>query len=248
MPTQTFLDLYRELQAGAYAKTDRELVFHAYELAARLFAGSYRPTYKPFVCHLVGTASVLARAGERSAVIAAAILHSAYSLGVFGDGTRGVTAPKRRVIAGCVGAEVEELVHQYTIADWTRFETDEGASPTQGMERDLWAIKLADLFDDIHDNTMKVVPDKGMVMHTAHGTTARARLVERARQMFGPAMAAEFDVLFDKVAQEEIDDLLVNERTSSFVEIRKPLTPPAPTFRMAISRRIRGILRSSAAS
>ena len=57
MIAQTFLDLYRELRLRHYKKQDLELIFRAHELATRIFSGSYRPTYKPFICHLVGTAS-----------------------------------------------------------------------------------------------------------------------------------------------------------------------------------------------
>jgi (p)ppGpp synthase/HD superfamily hydrolase len=118
MTAQTFLDLYRELKLRHYKTQDLELIFHAHELATRIFSGSYRPTYKPFICHLVGTASVLGKCGERRELIAAAILHSAYPLGAFGDRMRDLTKQKRRVVSQCVGAEAEAIVYQYCIADW----------------------------------------------------------------------------------------------------------------------------------
>ena len=77
MIAQTFLDLYRELKSRHYRTQDLELIFHAHELATRIFSGSYRPTYKPFICHLVGTASILGKCDERRELIAAALLHSA---------------------------------------------------------------------------------------------------------------------------------------------------------------------------
>jgi hypothetical protein len=225
MTAQTFLDLYRELKLRHYKTQDLELIFHAHELAIRIFSGSYRPTYKPFICHLVGTASVLGKCGERSELVAAAILHSAYPLGAFGDRMRDVTEQKRRVVSEWVGAETEAIVYQYGITDWSSFERldTEVASP-HGVERDLLALKLADLFDDISDNTMKIVPKKGLVMDLSRNATFRAKLVQYASRTLGPTIAEEFRSLFDEIEREDIDDFLINQRTSSFFEYRKPLT------------------------
>jgi hypothetical protein len=225
MTAQTFLDLYRELKLRHYKTQDLELIFHAHELATRIFSGSYRPTYKPFICHLVGTASVLGKCGERRELIAAAILHSAYPLGAFGDRMRDLTKQKRRVVSQCVGAEAEAIVYQYCIADWSSFERIDGeVGNPQGVERDLLALKLADLFDDISDNTMKIVPKKGMVMDLSRNATFRAKVVECASRTLGRSIAEEFESLFDEIEREDIDDFLINQRTSSFFEHRKPLT------------------------
>jgi (p)ppGpp synthase/HD superfamily hydrolase len=54
---QTNLQLYRQLRDRTDA--DVALVAAAYELALSLFPRSFRATGKPFLCHLVGTASIL---------------------------------------------------------------------------------------------------------------------------------------------------------------------------------------------
>jgi hypothetical protein len=58
-----------------------ELAFLAqiYQLAATLMDGGYRPCGRPFINHLVGTAGVLAYYGFRLEVVAAGLLHAAYS-------------------------------------------------------------------------------------------------------------------------------------------------------------------------
>lgn len=99
MAAQTFPQLYRELKTAGYRPDDVQRVHHAHEAASRLFAGAYRPTYKPFVCHLVGTASVLARHRERVELIAAALVHSAYQLADFGDGSYGGPAKNAALFA-----------------------------------------------------------------------------------------------------------------------------------------------------
>ena len=234
MIAQTFLDLYRELKLQHYRTQDLELIFHAHELATRIFSGSYRPTYKPFICHLVGTASILGKCGERRELIAAGLLHSAYSLGAFGDRTREVTKQKRRAVSQWVGVETEALVYQYSIADWSTFERFDGeVGNRQGIERELLALKLADLFDDISDNTMKIVPQKCMVIDPSYNAKFRAKLVNYARRTLGATIAEEFETLFDKIEHEDIHDFLINHRTSSFFEDRKPLT-----FLSRFSRRV----------
>lgn len=240
MTSQTFLDLYRELKARAYTTRDLELVFKAHELASRLFAGSYRPTYKPFICHLVGTASVLGRHKERAELIAAALLHSAYALGDFGDETREITARKRQAISDWVGAAVEDLVYRYHTADWHGF--DHTSPDANGIERDLLALKFADLFDDVADNTMRIVPGKGLVGHPAENAAVRQTLIENASRTLGPEMGREFESLFEAIEREEIDDFLVNERKASFFERRKPLAQPSrPRWRRIAARARRAV-------
>jgi hypothetical protein len=225
MTAQTFLHLYRELKSRNYRTQDLELIFHAHELATRIFSGSYRPTYKPFICHLVGTASILGKCSERCELIAAALLHSAYSLGEFGDRRRALTKQKRRVVSRSVGADAEALVYQYCTIDWSSFERlDSGFGDSQGVERDLLALKLADLFDDISDNTMKIAPKKGMVVDPSRSAAIRAKVVNCASRTLGPTIAEEFESLFNKIEREDIDGFLINQRPSSYFEHRKPLT------------------------
>jgi hypothetical protein len=86
----------------------------------RLFSARFRPSGKPFVAHLVGTASILARFGASVTVVTAGLLHAAYDQGDFGSGRNGITEAKRRQVHKGVGAEVEALIAGYTILQWNR--------------------------------------------------------------------------------------------------------------------------------
>ena len=79
---QSHLHLYRQLQDASYSVEDLLLVDRSYRFAMRLFAGYYRPNNKPFIMHLVGVASILANVRQPPFMIAAGLLHSAYSLGL----------------------------------------------------------------------------------------------------------------------------------------------------------------------
>src|SRR5262245_11904038 len=72
---QTNLQLYNQLLARGWTTNDLHHARAAYELAADLFSGQYRCSGKPFVAHLVGTASVAAAVGLPSELVLAALLH-----------------------------------------------------------------------------------------------------------------------------------------------------------------------------
>ena len=62
-----------------YGHDDLALMANAYHIAHVLMDGGYRPCGRPFIDHLVGTGSVLVRYDFRADVVAAAILHAAYT-------------------------------------------------------------------------------------------------------------------------------------------------------------------------
>jgi (p)ppGpp synthase/HD superfamily hydrolase len=63
---QTNLQLDRQLDRVGWPVDDRVRVAAAYDLAARLFTGQYRPNGKTFVAHVCGTASIAQLAGGTS--------------------------------------------------------------------------------------------------------------------------------------------------------------------------------------
>ena len=85
---KTNLQLYGQMLRAGRPEQELRLVRDAYELAVRLFAGHFRGNGKPFLAHLVGVASILAEHGHPIELVTAGLLHSVYSFGEFGDGTR----------------------------------------------------------------------------------------------------------------------------------------------------------------
>lgn len=108
---QTNIALYRQMQFEEYPAAAFEPVRKAYETAQRLFGALFRASGKPFLAHAVGTASVLASYRQPATLLAAALLHAAYSHGRFPSD---VPAQARRDwLAQAVGPEVEKLVDAY---------------------------------------------------------------------------------------------------------------------------------------
>lgn len=73
---QTNIQLYRQLTESGWNASDLAGIQDAYNLAARRFSRQFRPSGKPFLCHLVGTASLVAFAGAAPVVVQAALLHA----------------------------------------------------------------------------------------------------------------------------------------------------------------------------
>ena len=151
---QTNLQLYGQLQALQYSDGDRAAVEKSYNFAMEIFTGQFRPTKKPFLCHLVGTASILASMEEPIETVIAGLLHASYSHGDFGDGSRGVTKEKQRQLGQVIGEKSEALIAAYTGVHWSEetvrtLETE--SREKRGMAYDILTIRLADILEDSLD-------------------------------------------------------------------------------------------------
>ena len=73
---QTNIQLYRQLAELGYPSTDVSRVHRGHSLAMKLFTGLFRGSGRPFLAHLVGTASVLASVRVPIEVVTAGLLHT----------------------------------------------------------------------------------------------------------------------------------------------------------------------------
>jgi hypothetical protein len=220
MLPQTNLQLYRVMiDAGA---TDEALAMTraAYDLAREVFAGFYRPSHKPFICHLVGTAGALATWGRPPHVICAGMLHSAYLFGTLGDGSRGMTAAKRKIVAGRVGAAAEALIAAYTEQSWTGpLDQFIEAVRLGSCAREVMLLKLADTCDDCLDAGPRFAPQKPLafglpdnpeacasaaalvgLLCGQHAKTHCASVLEASRRFTAPASLVTSDRSFHVVS------------------------------------------------
>lgn len=149
---QTNLQIYNQLLSNGYSDRDLQLVRQCYDLATVLFSGLYRPTGKPFLAHLVSTASILVEAEARPAVVGAGLLHAAFTHGDFG-----IAFPSRRrrnTVRRSTSTEVEDLVVRYTALAWTdasiaALQNDAMALATE--RKDVILIRLANELEDALD-------------------------------------------------------------------------------------------------
>lgn len=197
---QTNLQLYRLLIDRGAEAAALETVRVAHDTALRLFGCSVRPSQKPFIAHLVGTAGALIQWGKGVDLVAAGLLHSAYLYGDFRDGRCGAHPVRRRQLGALIGHNAESMVYAYTLTDWRRPLAElMGMATEQGEFRDLVAIKLADTCDELADCGPRFCPEKPLDFGATIGEPAPESLLALARQAVSDAAADQLAREFDRI-------------------------------------------------
>jgi hypothetical protein len=103
--------------ARGYDTHELAMMSNAYHVATVLHDGGYRPCGRPFINHVVGTASVLVRYGFQASTVTAGLLHAAYTH--CPPHQRGIEAGLDAVCAAVGGrnSAVERRVREYTLRD-----------------------------------------------------------------------------------------------------------------------------------
>lgn len=131
------------MERQGYGLEALDLIRRAYGAAARLFAGRLQTSGRPFLCHLVGTASVLALFGREPDVVAAGLVHSVYRGVDLGDGSAATASPRHPLIEA-VGAPVEAYVFRAARTRRGYRTHRERAEGMDRLDRDVLVILLAD--------------------------------------------------------------------------------------------------------
>jgi len=97
-----------------YEPEELTQITRAYTLAQVLMDGGYRPCGRPFINHLVGTAGVLVRYDFSVPVVAAGMLHAAYTHAAPVEGGPGAAAKATCAALGGRGSTLERKVRAYT--------------------------------------------------------------------------------------------------------------------------------------
>jgi len=111
---QTRSDLMDFAIERGYQPQELTLLANAYHLAHVLMDGGYRPCGRPFINHLVGTASALIRYDFRAETVAAGLLHSAYTHCPPHNGDPKAVAETVCAWLGGHGSALEKRVRAYT--------------------------------------------------------------------------------------------------------------------------------------
>jgi len=113
---QTRSALLEAAARSGYRPDELAFIAQAYHIAHVLADGGYRPCGRPFINHLVGTASVLVHYGLRAETIAAGLLHAAYTHSPpHAGGARAALGVVREMLGGR-GHAIETRVRAYTSA------------------------------------------------------------------------------------------------------------------------------------
>jgi len=112
---QNFAGLMELALSKGYTRQDLERIEDSYWHALRLSSGGYRPCGRPFINHLVGTASVLVHYGFETRLVQAALLHAAYTHAPHFDGGPQMTVDIVARRLGGLGSGLERAVRAYTV-------------------------------------------------------------------------------------------------------------------------------------
>jgi hypothetical protein len=151
---QTNIQLFNQLHRLGYRAGELEAIVSAHELMMTLMTGQFRASGKTFIAHLVGTASILGSLHVASPILAAALLHAAYSAGDFGDDRPGISDAKRGRVRLAVGEQVEGYVCRYHNLPWDDQTIRRVAGDLDGMtaiEREVVLMRLANELEDFLD-------------------------------------------------------------------------------------------------
>ena len=217
---QTNLQLFNQLHHEGYRAADFEAVVSAHEFMAALMTAQFRASGKTFIAHLVGTASILASLHTASAIVAAALLHAAYSAGDFGDDRLGISDAKRARVRSAVGEQVEDYVFRYHNLSWddqTIGTVADGLDRMTPIERDVVLMRLANELEDLLD--LGILYCGRQKRSRGSGSERWGRMMAIARNLGYPGLADELHRTIDESAAAVIPPELLRHdaRNASFV-------------------------------
>jgi (p)ppGpp synthase/HD superfamily hydrolase len=207
---QTNIQLLNQLCDDGYSTAEILPIVTSYETAMRLFTGLFRASGKTFIAHLVGTASILGRLRASSSVVAAGLLHAAYSSGDFADGRKGITNSRRDWLRSRVGTEIEEYVSRYAALKWTQDTAPviwREIENLQFIDRDVLLIRLANELEEFMDFGILYSGEERRRQST-DGNAVERLMVQMAEKLGYPVLAAEMDKAFSETIRAEIPSAL----------------------------------------
>jgi (p)ppGpp synthase/HD superfamily hydrolase len=209
---QTNLQLYAQLQTAGWDEDSIALLGRAYELALSTCGTLVRPNGKPFLCHLVGTASIVSSWRAPGEEVVCGLVHSVYTHGVFADVRPGPSDGKRAQVRTAIGEACEALVYSYTQLTWNAATVAERVDRVESLtraERSAVRVRLANELEDHLDLGVRYAR-KSKALDEDDG------VLLLAERLVGAAFAGELAAALAANASAVVPDVLIRDRESSF--------------------------------
>ena len=163
---QTLSGLFELAESKRYQAQEFEMLKRAYQTALIYANGLYRPCGRPFINHLVGTASVLVHYDFKAPVVAAGMLHAVYT-----HGADLAAAPQSKLdeICNSLGGNdrpLDKRVRAYTFRSerWkTLLQSPAWQSELSILDAEILAIEAANEIDMHHSGEFKFSGRRDMV-------------------------------------------------------------------------------------
>lgn len=243
---QTPAQLLMQLEARGDPPEALARMRAALDLAIAIYAGLHRACGAPFLCHGIGTASILLTFGAPAPLAVAGLLHAAYSHGLFDAGPAGAHAARRARVRDVAGAAVEALVHAYEHHAPAACEPPEPTAPLDDLPCDEAAVHVLRIANDLDERIDGAIAYTGKVQDPiAHWRPFFRRLTAH---LGIPGLALALDEAATRsipnapgAAGKAIQSYLIDDRTRAVVHpsVRRAPSPPRPRTRKTLVTRIR---------
>lgn len=161
-PRQTINGLLVQMHDAGFDHAALEQVVAVHALATAMFNGMHRGTGKPFLCHLVGTASTVAEYDGRLDMILAGLIHAVFDSGVFPDGRTGRPSPRHKQwLTQRVGPQIVDLVERYQRFGFAASDIQRLLSHDAPWDRDMILLRLCNELDDIAEGGLAFAAKRG---------------------------------------------------------------------------------------
>ncbi len=208
---QTWPQLVQQLRRQNWTVQEIERVKRCHEVGRHLANGLYRACGKPFVAHLIGTASILAAYGAPPILVESAVVHAPYDPVIARD--RGSSAANAFIQR--VGANVDRVLRKFVLRDFRELpppETDEQLAFYRVDDACVLIMRVANEIEEYLDgsNAMTVRRDP------ADDLLAHARKVLPALGFAGLLEAFERAILLNEALVGSLPDSLADHRKQSY--------------------------------
>ncbi len=212
--------LYQQLSADGWTQSDLALLHDRYKLSVAISYDLVRANWKPFIVHLIGTASIAAWDSKSPDLIGAALIHSALEFGRFPFGVW--TRPQKLAFVGDrTSPTIAELIGAYYEA---RHEPLLNTGAASAARQPLIVhLRLANALDDILDE-MGPVRTAKQIAELRDGPRGLVNLAAVARQVNAPVLAAAFA---EAAALTPVEPIAREPRGGSF-SVRREGAPRKP--------------------
>lgn len=156
-PAQTNLELYAQAVSHGYGVDQRRTLAQAYQFALRQVYPLARGSGKPFIAHLVGTASLVLESGCPPNWVVGALLHAIYQRRVPFEGGL-APSDRRAAVSRRFNPEVDDIVFRYTAIESEDLQYLQSDSTLADI--DVVTLRLADELEDLSGHALAL-----------HGTT-----------------------------------------------------------------------------
>lgn len=219
---QTPPQLYCQLAEGGMADAALARIRAACLLAVQRTGGLQRGSGKPFACHLIGVASLVAEAVPHDdTLVIAALLHALYQERVSGADAR---ESQRQAMRAAWGDEVEALLHAYQCAGLPQPDLARtGPEALTPLARRVRLLQLADQLEDgldggpwWHGSPDDAGTEPGSAQDRVNRFVALAALFEQAPALGAPGLLGRHRALYAQWPQQRWPASLRSGHYSSF--------------------------------